>query len=180
MLPKRRLSPSEADDARRPAKRPRAAPAPRDVISTLSDELLVRILSFLDVGKLLGMSSVSRRFHRIASDSQLWRPLYYRRFVLFRAHRLPGFLKRVPFRRWADTERVRVRRDAPEAGDAAPGGVDWKKQYRLRLNWARSRCAVGEVPVHDAERSPPPRWRTLVKVVDGLAMTADREPGLRA
>jgi len=176
-------------------------PSRRDLFATLSDELLLRILSFMDERALLDVSPVSHRFHRVAADSQLWRPHYYRRFILPRAHRIPGF--RTAARSssklhyagqrflWADGGWGR-RGGLTAPGDVdADGGandpaaaiadsVDWKKQYRLRHNWARGRCAVDEVPVHAAERSPPPEWQTLVKVVDGLAVTADAESGLRA
>ncbi|KAJ6442423.1 F-box domain-containing protein [Purpureocillium lavendulum] len=168
----------------------------RDVFSTVSDELLVRVLSFMDERTLLDISPVSRRFCRVAADSQLWRPHYYRRFILPRAHRIPGF--RTAARSssklhysgqrlmWADGGwgRRGGLTDAAAAADDDPAAaiadtVDWKKQYRLRHNWARGRCAVDEVPVHEVERSPLPEWQTLVKVVDGLAVTADAESGLR-
>ncbi|UNI22145.1 hypothetical protein JDV02_008062 [Purpureocillium takamizusanense] len=171
----------------------------RDVFATLSDELLLRILSFMDERALLDVSPVSRRFHRVAADSQLWRPHYYRRFILPRAHRIPGFrtanvrssskLHYSSHRHmWADGGWGRrgghvLADTAPADSDAAAAiadSVNWKKQYRLRHNWARGRCALDEVPVREPERSPPPEWQTLVKVVDGLAVTADTELGLRA
>ena len=64
--------------------------------------------------------------------------------------------------------------------DAVHDAVDWKKQYKLRHNWARGRCAVEEVRVHSNERVSPPEWQTLVKVVEGMAVTADSAAGLRA
>ncbi|KAK4171282.1 hypothetical protein QBC36DRAFT_99993 [Triangularia setosa] len=63
----------------------------RDLISPLSDELLLRILSFLSLKQLLGVSPVSHRFYTLACDSQLWKSLYYRRFILPRARLIPGF-----------------------------------------------------------------------------------------
>ncbi|POR34328.1 Uncharacterized protein TPAR_05472 [Tolypocladium paradoxum] len=208
MPAKRRASPSDGDgdDHHLPAKRHRvSAPSPaeprpwsppapsHDVISTLSDELLVRILAYMDERALLAVSPVSKRFHRITADSQLWRPHYYRRFILPRAHRIPGF-RAGPARSssrlhysgqqsiWADGGWGR-RGGLVDPGDAAASisdSVDWKKQYKLRHNWARGSCAVEEVPVHQVERDPAPEWQTLVKVVDGLAVTADGESGLRA
>ncbi|PNY26306.1 Uncharacterized protein TCAP_03773 [Tolypocladium capitatum] len=216
MPAKRRLSPSEGDDDggdddddgdRLPAKRHRVSepsppaeprawsppPPSHDVLSALSDELLVRILAYMDERTLLCVSPVSKRLHRITADSQLWRPHYYRRFILPRAHRIPGF------RAGAARSSSRLRYSGQKSvwadggwgrrgGPVDPGGttasicdgVDWKKQYRLRHNWARGRCALEEVPVREVERSPPPEWQTLVKVVDGLAVTADGESGLRA
>ncbi|KAK4149829.1 hypothetical protein C8A00DRAFT_37579, partial [Chaetomidium leptoderma] len=59
----------------------------RDRLTPLSDELLLRILSFLPPTPqhLLAVAPVSRRFYHLAADSQLWKALYYARFVLPRA-----------------------------------------------------------------------------------------------
>lgn len=169
----------------------------RDIISTLSDELLVRILSFLDERTLLRISQVSRRLNRVTSDSQLWRPHYYRRFILPRAHRIPGF--RTGSNRNSSKLQYSTQKSIwADGGWGRRGGfvggvqehsgpsntadtVDWKKQYRLRHNWARGRCAVDEVQVREVERhSPSAEWQTLVKVVEGLAVTVDGMSGLRA
>lgn len=56
--------------------------------------------------------------------------------------------------------------------------VDWKRQYKLRHNWARGKCAVEEVSVKDVVGGS--AQRTLVKVVEGVAVTADSVFGLRA
>ncbi|CAK7568202.1 MAG: hypothetical protein SEPTF4163_006187 [Sporothrix epigloea] len=62
-----------------------------DYLSPLSDEILIRILSSLTLADLLKVAPVSRRFHLLADDSQLWKAIYYERFVLPRAMRMPGF-----------------------------------------------------------------------------------------
>ena len=70
----------------------------------IPDELLLRILSFLDLGDLIHvqrsvipeasvmnrliLNSVSRRISILAKDSQLWKQLYYERFVYRRFGRL--------------------------------------------------------------------------------------------
>lgn len=66
---------------------------------------------------------------------------------------------------------------AREASD-----VDWKQQYRLRHNWARGLCEVRHVQVSPVNfaLTPIEERRTLVKVVDGLAVTVDMQAGLRA
>ena len=48
-------------------------------------------LALVPLATLLSVAPVSRRFRRLADDSQLWKRLYYARFVLPRALRLPGF-----------------------------------------------------------------------------------------
>ncbi|KJZ74292.1 hypothetical protein HIM_06298 [Hirsutella minnesotensis 3608] len=163
-----------------------APPPSRDIISALSDELLVRIFGYMDERALLGLSPVSKRFQRIASDSQLWRPHYYHRFILPRAHRIPGFRPRpsptlAPSTADSPRRCSRLLLDAPGVSSSGTvDQVDWKKQYKLRHNWSRGRCAVDQVPVRHVEPSPPPESQTLVKVVEGLAVTVDTDAGLRA
>jgi hypothetical protein len=208
-----------------PPPRPR-----RDRLSPLSDELLLRILSFLPLPHLLAVSPVSRRFYHLASDSQLWKALYYARFVLPRAMRIPGFRDgggggggggvgsgaghklHYSGRRtlWADgrrggvvsgDKRKVVRGDkrgvaglatADESGEdavlgsvkeeeAAPLPINWKRQYKIRYNWARGKCAVEELKLGQETEVDDSRGRKmLVKVVEGFAVTADKDEGLRA
>lgn len=195
MRPKRHRSSSpQVDDSNRDAntKRRRTARHP-DILSTLSDELLIRALSFLDESSLLELSQVSRRFLHLASDSQLWRPHYYRRFILPRAHRVPGLSSTHPRPQMHNLSMPRTRMFWPSTGssskvnasdgaDKTVDSVDWKKRYKLRHNWTRGRCAVEEVPVHPygIPTSPDNQWQTLVRVVEGLAVTADSASGLRA
>lgn len=210
----------------------------RDLLSPLSDELLLRILSFLPLRHLLAVAPVSRRLYRLSSDSQLWKALYYTRFVLPRAMRIPGFRDgrlagtgsgtagtngsrpghRLHYagRRtlWADGRRGGIvaraeegeeeqgrrragwpgpsaaldsgvgglRTEEEEEEETAPRPVNWKRQYKIRYNWARGKCAVeelklgGDVDVGSGEEER----RMLVKVVEGVAVTADRAEGLRA
>ncbi|KAF9872162.1 F-box domain-containing protein [Colletotrichum karsti] len=174
----------------RPCSRPTHSPdseiafAADDFLSSLSDELLIRILSFLPTSILLGIAPVSRRFYRLSSDSQLWRLLYYHRFVLPRALRIPGFRDgsakegtRVHFssRRtvWADGGWGRR--------DGSGQSLDWKRQYKLRHNWARGKATVEELKVGDTGFNDLSRTRkTLAKVIEGIAVTADGTSGLRA
>ncbi|KAI0101160.1 hypothetical protein F4814DRAFT_106851 [Daldinia grandis] len=161
-----------------------------DLLSTLSDELLIRILTFLPLPDLLNTSPVSRHFYHLSGDYQLWKGLYYSRFVLPRALRIPGFRdgsaregklhyssrKAV----WADGRRggwVDI-----HVGDLDDNSRDWKKQYKLRHNWSKGKCAVEELQL----RQEPPLPETslshkvLVKVTEGIAVTADATTGLRA
>ncbi|KAL1840872.1 hypothetical protein VTJ49DRAFT_7664 [Mycothermus thermophilus] len=169
---------------------------PRDRLTRLSDELLIRILSFLPLRHLLAVPPVSRRMYALSSDSQLWRSLYYDRFVLPRAMRIPGLTGpgaglepgRGPWHRvhyagrrmlWAEGRGGR--RSAKEDG-AEPPPVNWKRQFKIRYNWARGKCAVEELRLGqdvDVEERGLGR-RMLVKVVEGVAVTADKGEGLRA
>ncbi|KAI1502062.1 hypothetical protein F5X99DRAFT_171899 [Biscogniauxia marginata] len=190
MLSKRKRH--DADDASRSTttKRIRQTVSP-DLLSTLSDELLVRILSYLPLSDLLNIAPVSDRFYHISGDSQIWKRLYYSRFVLPRALRIPGFRDgsaregklHYSSRKaiWADGRRggwVDMRSGAEDRDSR-----NWKRQYKLRHNWSRGKCAVEELKVgpepdlpSDVERS----HKMLVKVSEGLAITADVATGLRA
>lgn len=213
----RLASPSSSPAASSHALAPRVVAA-RDLLSPLSDELLLRILSFLSLPHLLAVAPVSRRYHRLAEDSQLWKALYYARFVLPRAMRIPGFRGKTNVRDhklhykgrrnlWADGRLGGLVREekadrpayrAPrksrlaqseEDGKEEDTRVNWKRQFKIRHNWARGKCAVEELKLgldpaaqegplqdeNDAERS-----KMLVKVVEGLAVTADTAFGLRA
>lgn len=187
----------------------------RDRLSPLSDELLLRILSFLPVHQLLSVAPVSRRFYHLASDSQLWKALYYARFVLPRAMRIPGFRDGVAGtgagaghklhysgRRtlWADGRRGGVVGDGGEGGrglkrrrlgeqkegehdrEVEPQPINWKRQFKIRYNWSRGKCAVEELRLgEDTDAADGEAGRKmLVKVVEGVAVTADRGEGLRA
>jgi hypothetical protein len=215
-----------------------------DCVSLLSDELLIRILGNLPMVDLLSLAPVSRRFHRLADDSQLWKAIYYERFVLPRAMRIPGFRggsltspKAITGAKTGTATQVPSQglqgstpgcsvgaengsaRPLPSTQDgwqvntaAGPSrftssrrrvAPSWKQQFKLRHNWARGKCAVEELRLshssvgHDGLPAPsrPGRdgddtdgddegdassfHRMLVKVIDGIAVTADRKRGLR-
>ncbi|KAI0599506.1 hypothetical protein F4775DRAFT_113183 [Biscogniauxia sp. FL1348] len=190
MLPKRKRH--DADDASRStiAKRARHTLSP-DLLSPLSDELLVRILSYLPLSDLLNIAPVSDRFYHISGDSQIWKRLYYSRFVLPRALRIPGFRDgsaregklHYSSRKaiWADGRRggwIDMR-----SGTEDEGSRNWKRQYKLRHNWSRGKCAVEELRVgRESDLSPDieSSHKMLVKVSEGLAITADLATGLQA
>ncbi|KAJ4128268.1 hypothetical protein NW768_008556 [Fusarium equiseti] len=178
-----------------PCKRLRIAnaaydPPPRDILTKISSEILLRILSFLSSSELLDISPTSHRLYRLASDPHLWREHYYERFVLPRALRIPGFRLggaggtklQYSARRavWADGRKGRAPDDEFLKESSEGESVDWKRQYRLRHNWARGKCAVEEVSVRDAPDGSDGQKKTLVKVIEGIAITADSESGLRA
>ncbi|KAK8070594.1 hypothetical protein PG997_010797 [Apiospora hydei] len=176
-----------------------------DNLSPLSDELLIRILTCLPLPSLLNVAPVSRRFHRLAEDSQLWKRLYYNRFVLPRAMRIPGFRNgsaregklHYSSRRaiWADGRRggwVDMRSNSSDNNnggrvDRPSTSRDWKGQYKLRHNWSKGKAAVEELHVGDhiaavgtGEEIATTARPMLVKISEGVAITADLSSGLRA
>ncbi|PGG98529.1 hypothetical protein AJ79_08843 [Helicocarpus griseus UAMH5409] len=159
-----------------PEKRMRSdGPSKPDLLSRLSDELVLHILSFLPIQSLSLCQRLSRRFYELAGDSELWKRKYYSRWVWPRARRIrqlkdsglstkPASYTPRPYR-WIGHEN-----SAKDLENA-----DWKKQYRLRHNWSRGSCRVTEVEV--AQPSVPP---VLAKMCKGLVFTADTSNGLRA
>ena len=122
---------------------------------------------------------MSRRFHALAADSQLWKAAYYNRFVRPRAARIPGarihgardgavdnLYYSSKLAKWLDEETL-IRRGKE---------INWKRQYKLRHNWSRGSCGVSEIQV--SERPPIPQL--LVRFHAGIVFTVDSEHGLRA
>jgi len=165
---------------------------PTDRLSSLSDEILLHILSFLPIPSLAvcqryifsdfrfaeGFADIprlSRRFHALAGDSELWKRQYYSRWVWPRERRLAHF-------KWPSLHQQtigyspKVSKWLGHSHLAEEGKVtNWKKQYRLRHNWSKGICRVSEVEV--ARPSLPPM---LVKLYAGIVFTADADCGLRA
>lgn len=68
-------------------------------------------------------------------------------------------------------------------GDLKNDSRDWKKQYKLRHNWSKGKCAVDELQLGQElslSETSPSSHKMLVKVADGIAVTADVATGLRA
>ncbi|KAI4720462.1 hypothetical protein E4T48_03292 [Aureobasidium sp. EXF-10727] len=170
---KRRASDALQDEERRSKRLQQNNP---DRLSRLSHELTLRVLSFLPVPDLITCHSVSQHFHRLAGDSQLWKALYYNRFVRPRASRIPGINESgVPaeslwysskLSKWLDDDNL-VRRGKQ---------TNWKRQYKTRHNWTKGTCGVSEVPVSPEPSVPP----TLLQMHDGIIVMADNLHGLRA
>ncbi|KAM3423423.1 hypothetical protein BST61_g856 [Cercospora zeina] len=148
----------------------------KDRLSSLSDELLLKVFSFLSVPHLATCQRLSRKYQKFAGDGQLWKSHYYNRFVRPRASRLPG-LKELgavddslhfasKASRWLDDDHL-VKRG---------GRTDWRKQYKLRHNWAKGSCAVNKIAIAERPSVPP----ILVQMAEGVIYMADKDDGLRA
>jgi hypothetical protein len=176
MPPKRRLS-NDGEPASLPVAKRVRSENPLDFISSVSDELLIRILHLLPIETLLQCQRLSHRFYTLAGDSQIWKSLYYKRFVLPRALRIPGIrtahsdeVLNFSSRRskWLDDNTLVNRMDGKK--------TNWKGQYKLRHNWSIGACEVQEIHVADRPSEP----SMLVKLSEGVVLTADKEEGLRA
>ncbi|KAK5137102.1 hypothetical protein LTR08_001111 [Meristemomyces frigidus] len=154
----------------------RARPDSVDRFTSLSDELILRVLSYLPVSHLVVCQRLSHKYQSLAGDSQLWKEQYYNRFVRPRASRLPGLKERgdpderLSFAskasRWLEDEHLVDQKVK----------TNWKKQYKLRHNWSRGSCAVNEIQVAEQATVPP----VLVQMHDGVIYMANQADGLRA
>ncbi|PLB45357.1 F-box domain protein [Aspergillus steynii IBT 23096] len=145
-----------------------------DLISTLSDELLLQILSFLPTTTLLLCQRLSRRFYALAGDSELWKRQYYSQWVWPRTRRTTN-------RRCAGlsssnfnyTPKVSTWLDH---GHLARGSAvtNWKRQYRLQHNWSRGICRVVEIEFPQPLRPP-----MLVDFCAGFVFVVDLDYTLR-
>ncbi|MCJ1385473.1 hypothetical protein MMC17_008596 [Xylographa soralifera] len=172
-MAKRPWSPEE-DAEVSSAKRPRYGPTDR--LSALSDELVLRTLSFLPISNLVVCHRLSRRLCTLSSDSQLWKSAYYNRFVRPRASRIPGIrdqgassaslLYSSRISKWLKDDHL------------VKGGneTNWKKQYKLRHNWSKGSCYVSEIQISERPSLPP----MLVRLYEDIVITADKPYGLRA
>ncbi|TVY58784.1 hypothetical protein LCER1_G000541 [Lachnellula cervina] len=169
MPPKRRRS-SASEHAPLPSSKRTRTRHPLDHFSSLSDELLIRILHNLPIQTLIQCQRLSHHFYTLAGDSQIWKNLYYNRFVLPRALRIPGpktdaalhFSSRSS--KWLDDNTLLGKK------------TEWKGQYKLRHNWSIGACEVQEIHVADRPSVP----SMLVKLAEGVVLTVDRGDGLRA
>jgi len=147
-----------------------------DRLSILSDELILRTLSFLSVDSLLTCQRISHRFNTLSEDSQLWKSAYYNRFVRRRAAKIPGvreqggpntslfYSSRSSL--WLEDEHL-VRRGRE---------TDWKRQYKLRHRWSKGDCSVKEVPILARAAAE----STLVRLHEDVVVIVDATCGLRA
>ncbi|CEJ54719.1 hypothetical protein PMG11_01015 [Penicillium brasilianum] len=148
--------------------------SPLDRLSSLSDELLLHVLSFLPISSLNVCQRLSHRFHTLAGDSELWKRQYYSQWVRPRARRLANVTRSSLPPRVEYTPKVSTWFDHSHLAEEGKA-TNWKGQYRLRHNWSTGVCRVTEV-----ELPHPPAPPVLVKLCAGVVFTADATHGLRA
>ncbi|KAL4912163.1 hypothetical protein BDW62DRAFT_31119 [Aspergillus aurantiobrunneus] len=146
-----------------------------DLLSSLSNEILLHILSFLPIPALLTCQRLSHRFHALTGDSELWKRQYFSKWVRPRARRL-AITRRTSFpqSKLEYSPRVSTWLDHGHLDQIDPA-TNWKRQYQLRHNWSKGTCRVTQV-----EMPQPPRPPMLVTLCAGYVFTADSHGGLRA
>ncbi|KAL2836826.1 hypothetical protein BJY01DRAFT_52041 [Aspergillus pseudoustus] len=174
-MPKRRNDDESSNSG--PTKRPRTIEArtAADRLSSLSNEVLLHILSFLPIPSLITCQLLSRRFHALAGDSELWKRQYFSKWVRPRARRL-AIARRTsfPLSKTEYSPRVSTWLDHGHL-DRSERITNWKRQYHLRHNWSKGICRVTRVEIPQPRRPP-----MLATLCAGFVFTADSQEGLRA
>jgi hypothetical protein len=175
-MPKRRRSVEDAEEPS--AKRFRPSDSPTSAhsggILKLSDELLLRIASYLSVSELNTLQLVCHSVSGIATDWHLWKSHYYNSFVHPRASRIPGSSEtRADYLDVSSSPRKWL-----NDGSLVKKGIEtnWKRKYKLRHRWSKGSCEVREIEVAEQPSVPP----QLVHLHDGVVYTVDAVGGLRA
>ncbi|KAL2863595.1 WD domain protein [Aspergillus lucknowensis] len=160
-----------------PPKRQRTTETGRapDHLSSLSNEVLLHVLSFLPVQSLITCQRLSHRFYALAGDSELWKRQYFSKWVRPRARRFamtrrPTF----PQSKFEYSPRVSTWLDHGRL-NRNERVTNWKRQYQLRHNWSKGSCRITEVEI-----PRPPRPPMLATLCTGFVFTADSQAGLRA
>jgi len=142
-----------------------------DHLSILSDELLLRIFLYIPVETLATCHRVSRRLKAIAGDAELWKAAYHERFIMPKVLRHFAGKRRTArlqsnLGKWLDEQ------DLVRAGQK----TNWKRQYKIRSNWAKGSCDLSEICV----ASRPATAAPLARLHAGIVFSVDRTSGLRA
>ncbi|PYH41168.1 WD domain protein [Aspergillus saccharolyticus JOP 1030-1] len=142
------------------------------IISCLSDELLLHILSFLPINSLIVCQQLSCRFKALAEDSEIWKRHYYNRWIRPRLANMRRTMLSRPEVHYSPKVSTWL-----DNGHLANDGrtLNWKDQYRLRHNWSRGICRVTTV-----ELSQPSARPALVAFCAGIIFTFDWDCRLRA
>ena len=111
-------------------------------IALLSDEIMLHIFEMLDLPQILSCQSVSHRWHQVSTDPELWKRLYFLRFILPRlAHVQSRTRTRIACQEWWNTERTQADEGRPRK--------DWKHMFKVRHNWHKGRCAISEIDISE-------------------------------
>ncbi|KAK5089122.1 hypothetical protein LTR05_003346 [Lithohypha guttulata] len=166
---------SEAELSTRPAKRQRNGTQIH--LFDLSDELLLRTLSFLRIESLIRCERVCQKLGKLSRDNLIWRERYFAHFVRQSTRRLP-YLKPATLREYATPILHRSSRYTQWIAHSplvrAGSDTNWKQVFKVQYNWHRGRARTFEMQVGST-----PTPVVLAKVYRGCLFTADQEHGLR-
>lgn len=195
-------APAEAASSRaqpRPPNRPAQTPTPpkrkrvkrpwihnppvngENKMAKLSDELLLRILKGLGIKEIMQCSLVNKKWRELASDGEVWRGLYYDKFV------------RKGEKEWLTEMKQEDRRRRDDHGIWGGGHgqdrIPWMARYKLGTNWWKGKAQMSIIHVEDrppilesTTTCPPPKPspKPSAQMHNGTLYTADAQYGLRA
>lgn len=187
----------DGSESKKPRLSPRVAAihgADGDMISCLSDEILIRILQFLPVTTILLCHGVSKRWLALSTDGEVWRSLYWDQFVRPSIRKRNGKdANKEDY--WVKQQKTKHRKSFdPTRGhgeaSTAPSRIDWKAKYRLRHNWSRGSADVREIGLvedgqemntrtREQDNKHPDTGSLMVRMIDGKVLTVDHANGLR-
>ncbi|RPB26375.1 hypothetical protein L211DRAFT_781868 [Terfezia boudieri ATCC MYA-4762] len=142
---------------------------------SLSDELVLKILSFLTTSELTRCQQVCRRLQRIAGDDQVWKSAFYDCFVRPQAPRLSGSgrgVNQAPLPAYSSRSSIWL----DDMSLVKAQNTHWKQLYKLRHNWTRGSCCITEIGISAAHSEPP----LSVQMRRGIIFTVDSVTGLQA
>ncbi|KAF8893990.1 hypothetical protein BD779DRAFT_1435476 [Infundibulicybe gibba] len=171
-MPKRSISPAFLPPAKRihGLDKSKSYSAPSLNISSLYDELILCIFSYLSSAELCATMAVNKNWSRLAMDSELWRLLYIKAFGRTRLRGARGFVGR------SDGREIRP---LPSKMNHQPLTTkDWKWMFRISSNWKRGRCTVerGVPPPIDPSSGNDEVHKTNVLLAGSLAIIASSKP----
>ncbi|RVX66804.1 hypothetical protein B0A52_08997 [Exophiala mesophila] len=167
-MTKRRRQSDDGESDRAVVKKGRIGP--KRTLASLSDELIVRILSYLPVQDLLRMEGTSKRFQPLANDDEVWKGKYYDAWIKSRYRRLPPTQRPEKSRQLAKA--VEWLEHSQRVKSSAP--TNWKRQYKIKSNWHVGAAQIREVQV--APSTVPP---VIGKMFQNQLFTVDSTSGLR-
>lgn len=159
--------------ARRPPKRQRKGGKVH--LFDLSDELLLRLISFLPIEDLVVCDRVCAKFRSLTTDNEIWRKAYYNTFVRHRARRLPALQSAGN----KEQERGALHYSSKRArwldhSHLVGADTDWKQVFKTKHNWHQGRARKSEVQI-DSKLRPV----ALARACLGRLYTVDLTHGLR-
>lgn len=141
----------------------------------LSDELLLKAISYLNIHDLTRCERVCQKLRGLASDNEIWKGKYFGQFVRYRARRVPA-LKSMSQKEQELHALKYSSRQAKWLEHAhlvdSGSATSWKHVYKVKNNWTRGRAKTSEVQVGQTPA-------LLAKVHKGFLYTVDGEHGLR-
>lgn len=141
----------------------RLHPIPCSQIESLSEEILLEILSYLSIHELLTVSRVSRRFNRLSDEPHLWRRIYYSLFTIERLkhpflpapnQRLRGSIESRSTQ--LQTDRKGKKRQSCEDDQQPELGHTWKTLCRISLNWKTGSAGLTLITPINPSKNPVP------------------------